>query len=432
MGLPPGPESPSWTQAQAWIENPVDFWQRCQAQFGDIFTVQLGSLGPVVLFSEPTAVRQIFQLPPATYECRQYNEQYKYVMGEQSLLVSDGASHRSRRRLLMPPLHQATSSRVAQTTRRLAEEIVHSWPQDQPFSIRPSIHLLSLQIMLDVVFGDLSRKICQEILQLYKDEILKSAGTWGPWRRFAQLQPRLRELISGEILAERTHVSRHGAGLFSGWIQATDETGSPLRDDEIQDHVFTMLVAGVDPSAIAITWALYWIHNSPEVKATIMRELEAQTTSPNPRAFAELPYLSAVCQEVLRMYPVVTTPTGRKLTAAVEISGLSFDPGVTLLPCTYLVHHRSDLYPEPDRFRPERFLERQYGPHEYFPFGGGNRACIGSTLAPVEIKVALGTILSRSNLASADEGPVRPVRHGTLLAPSEAMKLIFTSGSSHG
>jgi cytochrome P450 len=430
MPLPAGPALPGWSQAQAWIEDPIRFWEGCRDEFGDIFTVQLGSLGAVVLFSQPEAVRKVFQLPAESYECRQYNEQYKYVMGGESLLLSDGPRHRSRRRLLMSPLHQALTPQLACAIQRLTSEMVDSWPRGEPISVRPAIHLLSLRIMLDVLFGDLGRPICQEIQQRFKDEILQDLGTWSPWRRFGRLHPLFRELISSEVRAAREATAQPPATLFDTLAQARDNAGDELADDEIQDHVFTMLVAGVDPTAIAITWALYWIQSSPEVKETLARELTTCRDAADPLEVAELPYLSAVCQEVLRMYPVVTTPTGRKLTTRVEIGGWQFEPGVTLLPCTYLVHHRADLYPEPDRFRPERFLDRQFGPHQYFPFGGGNRTCIGATLAPLEIKLALATILRRLDLELANPGPVRPVRHGTLLAPPESMTLIATGPSS--
>ena len=125
------------------------------------------------------------------------------------------------------------------------------------------------------------------------------------------------------------------------------------------------------------------------------------------------------------MHPIPSTPSGRKLVAAAEVGGRLYEPGVTLLPCTYLVHRRPDLYPEPARFRPDRFLERQYAPHEYFPFGGGARTCIGASLAPLEMKIVLAEILSRCELVPAHQGPVRPVRHGTLLAPSDEMKFVL-------
>ncbi len=113
----------------------MDFWRDCAAQFGETFTVQLGSLGSIVLFSHPSAVRQIFQLPVEAYECRHYNEQYKYVMGEQSLLLSDGPRHRSRRRLLMPPLHRQTSPEFLRLIQRLTEQAVNDWPMGSPFSM---------------------------------------------------------------------------------------------------------------------------------------------------------------------------------------------------------------------------------------------------------------------------------------------------------
>jgi cytochrome P450 len=430
MPLPAGPTTPSWSQAQAWIENPIQFWRDCQAEFGETFTVQLGSLGPVVLFSNPAAVRRVFQLPAESYECRQFNEQYKYVMGDQSLLVSDGPRHRSRRRVLMSPLHQASTSRVSQAVKRLTARMIESWPSGEPISVRPAIHLLSLQIMLEILFGDLTTPICQEIQRSFRDEILQDFGTWSPWRRFARLQPMLRELLSDEIRAGRSRSRDRPAILFDALIQARDDAGALLLDDEIQDHVFTMLIAGVDPTAIAVTWALFWIHDSSEVRASLLQELAHHGESPDPQRTAELPFLSAVCQEVLRMYPVVATPSGRKLLTEVEVAGWVFEPGVTLLPCTYLVHHRADLYPEPERFRPERFLERQFGPHEYFPFGGGNRTCIGAAVASLEIKLAIATILGCCNLEASHEGPVQPVRHGTLLAPSQSMKFVLRGRSA--
>ena len=211
----------------------------------------------------------------------------------------------------------------------------------------------------------------QEITRLFTDEVFNDLSAWGPWRRFGRLQGRLRTLIAREILARRARPEMDARTVFDALVLAREETGEPLGDDEIQDHIFTMLVAGVDPTAIALTWALYWIHEVPDVKETAPGACRRGAAAATRHRRRNLPYLSAVCDEALRMYPVVTTPSGRKLTTSVEIAGRSFDPEVTLLPCTYLVHHREDLYPEADRFRPERFLERTFAPHEYFPFGGG-------------------------------------------------------------
>ena len=425
MSLPPGPDLPSRQVAQLWIEQPVEFWEACSARYGATFTIELGSLGTTVLFAHPEAVRQVFQLSPESYECRPFNGHYKSVMGSHSLLVSDGTRHRRMRRVLMPPLHRRLVETHGEATRRLVRRALNQWVTGQAFSPRPFMHMISLEIILGIVFGS-EDELGREILRIFSEEIYPDLGSWSAWTRFVHYQPRFRKRIAEKVERSRTGAESGGGALFDALVQGRDEAGDPLTDDEIQDHIFTMLVAGVDPTALAVSWALYWIHEDSEVLSRLRQELDSQGPEAAPERIAELPYLSAVCQETLRMYPVVITPTGRKLLDSVEIDGRRYPPGVTLLPCTYLVHRHEDLYPEPARFRPTRFLERQYAAHEYFPFGGGARTCIGAALAPLEMKLVLAEIVMRCELDPAHEGVVRPVRHGTLLAPSDEMKFILT------
>jgi cytochrome P450 len=424
--LPPGPDLPSAKVAQLWIEQPVEFWEDCAARYGDTFTIELGSLGTTVLFGHPDAVRQIFQLPPESYECRPFNGHYSAVMGANSLLVADGEPHRRMRRMLMPPLHRRLVETHGEATREHVRRALVDWPTGQAFSIRPTMHLVSLKIVLDIIFGTALDELASQIFRVFSDEIYQDLGSWSAWTQFVHHQPRFRELIAGRIKRTRAGSEPSGTTLFDVLVQARDEGGSLLRDDEIEDHIFTMLVAGVDPTALALSWALYWIHEDFDVLSRLRQEIDSLGQDSGPERVAQLAYLTAVCEETLRMYPVVSTPTGRKLLAPAEIQGRRYAPGVTLLPCTYIVHRRSDVYPDPARFRPERFLERQYAPHEYFPFGGGARTCIGASLAPLEMKLVLAEIVTTCDLVPAHTGPVRPTRHGTLLAPSDAMKFILT------
>jgi cytochrome P450 len=411
--------------AQLWIEQPVEFWEACSARYGDTFTIELGSLGTTVLFGFPEAVREIFQLPPECYECRPFNGHYRAVMGANSLLVADGGRHRRMRRTIMPPLHRRLVETHGQTARMLAREILADWVAGEAFSPRPAMHLISLKIILGIVFGSAEDTLACEIFRIFSQEIYQDLGSWSAWMRFVHYQPRFRELIAEKVKRRRAGSEPSGTGLFDALVLARDEDGSFLCDDEIEDHIFTMLVAGVDPTALALAWALYWVHEEPRVLARLRRELDDLGQDCTTEQVALLPYLTAVCHETLRMYPVVITPTGRKLLNWAEIQGRRYPPGVTLLPSTHIVHRREDLYPEPERFRPERFLERQYQSHEYFPFGGGARTCIGAALAPLEMKLVLAEIIARYDLAPAHDSPVRPARHGTLLAPSDAMKFIL-------
>ncbi|HEY9836584.1 MAG TPA: cytochrome P450, partial [Vampirovibrionales bacterium] len=137
-----------------------------------------------------------------------------------------------------------------------------------------------------------------------------------------------------------------------------------------------------------------------------------------------LPYLTAVCQETLRIYPVAMLTFTRQVQAPVEIMGHSLEPGVNMMGSIYLTHRRQDLYPEPHLFKPERFLERQFSPYEYLPFGGGSRRCIGMALAQYEMKLVLATILSRTELALAEPEPVKPKRRGLLLATESGVRMV--------
>ena len=134
--------------------------------------------------------------------------------------------------------------------------------------------------------------------------------------------------------------------------------------------------------------------------------------------------MTATCQETLRIHPILPTVSGRRLTAPMEIGGYRLDGGVNVAPCAYLVHRREELYPDPLAFRPGRFLERRFGPNEYFPFGGSNRQCLGTMLAPLEMKVVLATILARRKII-LDDPPDDDVRYGTLVGPPVELKIDF-------
>src|SRR6202049_4824458 len=180
----------------------------------------------------------------------------------------------------------------------------------------------------------------------------------------------------------------------------------------------TLLVAGHETTATALTWALYWIHKLPVVRKQLLKELQALDGPLNPSVLFRLPYRNAVCCETLRIYPVGMLTFPRVTKSRVELMGSSLEPGTIVVGCIYLTHHREDVYPDPDEFRPERFLERRYSPFEYLPFGGGIRRCIGMGLAQFEMKLVISGILSSFELALADTRSVRLVRRGVTSGPS--------------
>lgn len=421
--LPPGSILSPQDQVKRWIETPIDFWEECAIQYGEEFTVELGTLGTVVLFWNPLAVKEIFALAPYQFECHQYNKHYEYVMGAESILLQDGQRHQRQKKILLPPLHQEAVARYTDTIVRVSREITQNWHQESNnVKIRPFMHEIALKIILEIVFNSLHHPLSKIIENFYIANVFQDFGSWSPWAKFGKIQPKLRLLLSAEIRACRQNPNRNPLSLFNLLSQAKDENGEFLSDAEIQDDVFTLLIAGVDTTTLALCWALYWLYEQPTVKDKLHQELASFKPDFNPLEILKLPYLNAVCQETLRMYPVVPTPIGRKLTKDKCIGNYNYPTGITLLPCTYLVHHREDIYPDAYTFKPERFLERKYATYEYFPFGGGNRLCLGATLAPVEIKLILATILTQYQLQPAYEGEIKPIRHGTLIAPSDNLK----------
>jgi cytochrome P450 len=425
-----------------WLINPFAFMETCAQRYGDIFTVPLGpNFRSIVFISNPQALQKIF-----TSDTKQVDapgqEAFGPLLGKHGLLTVSGDRHQRQRQLLMPPFHGERMRVYDQLLCELTEQVTSQWTIGKPFSVRASMQVLSLRIILRVVFGlveGLRYQQLEQLLTLVLDEISspvsvslfffpvlqKDLGPLSPWGSFLRRQEQIDQLIYTEIQERREQPNPSGTDILTLLMSARDEAGEPMTDVELRDELLTLLVTGHEATATALTWAFYWIHKLPSVREQLLQELDSLGDKPDKNAISRLPYLNAVCRETLRIYPggMVTLP--RVVKAPLSLMGYQLEPGTILLGCIYLIHHREDLYPEPHSFKPERFLERQFSPYEYLPFGGGSRGCIGMAFSQFEMKVILANILSRFELALADNRPVRPVRRGTNSAPSD-MQLVVT------
>jgi cytochrome P450 len=236
------------------------------------------------------------------------------------------------------------------------------------------------------------------------------------------LNDSLYALIAARRRGETAAVSEN---VLDDLLAATHEDGSPLKDQEVRDAIFTILIAGHETTALALAWALADISARPEIVDRLVDELGRVTGGGPPEAehLQGLEYLDATIRESLRLrtvVPFVVRLTKRPFTAG----GREYPAGVVLCPCTYLVHQREDLYPAPEEFRPERFLERKFGPHEWFPFGGGNRVCVGMPFALYEMKVLLATLLSQVRPTRPEGARSRPRRYGLALGPDDGGRVM--------
>ena len=423
--LPRGPETSPAQQARQWIERPLELLDTCARQFGDVFTLQLGALGATVMFSHPDSVKTIFSAPPRLFECQDFNESYRFVMGDHALFLQDGERHRQIRRVMAPPLCHEGIEGQARDIRAIAEKMVEGWSADrQSLAVRPLMHELALRVLTKIVFG--TREAAGGlVVEWFKTEVWRDQRAWKPWTNLSRLQPRLRDLISSELEFRRASLEPgRQTDLLDYLLASRYEDGQPLSEVEMQDQILTLSITAVDPVAFALTWLLAWVARTPEVQSTLRDELATQGDDPDLLALLRLPYLTATCQETLRIHPILPTVSGRRLTAPLAIQGYQLEAGINVAPCAYLVHRRQELYPEPLVFRPERFLSRRFGPHEYFPFGGSNRHCLGSSLAPMEMKLVLATILASRHLVLENAGGAE-VRYGTLVGPPEDLRIGF-------
>jgi cytochrome P450 len=252
---------------------------------------------------------------------------------------------------------------------------------------------------------------------------------WFTGSRWVPLFRQLRDLDDDlfAFIAARRRSGNPPAGpnVLDDLLAAAHEDGTPLADQEVRDALFTILIAGHETTALALAWALADIAERPEVIDRIRDKLARVTGGGPPEAghLAALEYLEATVRESLRLRPVVPFVV-RKTMGPFAAGGREYPAGVVLCPCSYLVHRREDLYPEPGCFRPERFLERKYGPHEWFPFGGGNRVCLGMPFALYEMKVLLATVLSQVRPGRPAGARSRARRYGIVLGPDDGGRIV--------
>lgn len=442
MKLPDGPKAAPFIQMLQWISNPLEFMDNCSQRYGDCFTVRLANFKPTVFFSNPQAIEQIFTSNLGQFDSGRANSILQPWVGDKSLLLLDGRSHQRQRKLLTPPFHGDRMKSYGEMICNITERVISSWQINEPFSVRKGMQEISLSVILQTVFGlqpgDRSEKLKQLLTDLldmtssplssslvFFKALQQDLGAWSPWGRFVRQRAQIDEIIYGEISDRRQHPDSSRVDILSLLMSVTDENGELMSDVELRDELLTLLVAGHETTASALTWALYWIHHLPEVKSKLLDDL-ATVGNLDFNAVAKLPYLNAVCQETLRIYPIAMLAFFRIANAPINIMGQEFEPETVLTPCIYLTHHRPDLYPEPNQFKPERFLERQFSKSEYIPFGGSNRRCIGMAFALYEMKLVLATVMSRYSLAIAGNQAVKPVRRGLTLAPSGGKWLVAT------
>lgn len=442
MKLPDGPKTSPLLLNRHFKIDPLGFMDDMSDRYGDIFTIMAGST-PLVIVSNPQGIKQIFTSAKEIKASGKLNQGGAALVGNNGLLMLDGLRHKHRRQLLMPPMHGTRVQLYGQRICQVTEKIINKLARGQTFVAYPTVQKITLEVILQALFGlsegeryEQFKQLLSNLLSFARSRWLglslsypflqKDLGRWTPWGYWLHLQQQFDKLLYAEIAQRRSQVDPTRTDVLSELLFARDETGQPMTDEDIRDLFPSLLLGGQDASATAITWSLYWIHHSKDVRERLLAELDTLGQSPDPMAIAALPYLSAVCNEALRIYPTQVVTFPRLVEAPIEVMGYELSPDTVTRGCIYLTHQREDLYRQPKEFKPERFLERQYSPYEFLPFGGGARRCPGEVLALFEMKLVLATILYRYQLALAHEERVeKPKAIGVNYPPASGLKMIL-------
>jgi cytochrome P450 len=428
-GLPPGPRMGRVPQTAIWSRRAQWLLEQGRARFGPMFTLKIAYEGDWVVLSDPELVKQVFTGDPRVFHAGEGNQILRPILGDNSVLVLDEKKHITQRKLLLPPFHGERMQAYGEKMSEIAAREIESWPTGVPYKLRPRMQAITLEIILETVFGVHGgermgplRDALRDFLDLTTNpRVLLPVLLVGPDRvnripAFRRRVGRVDELIGREIAERRAAEDlAERDDILSMLVAARHEDGSPMSDTEIRDELLTLLVAGHETTATALSWAMERLVRHPEKLERLRDEVEA----------GEDAYLTATIQETLRLRPVIVVVV-RKLTEPIELGGYELPAGARVTPCIHLIHRDPAIYPEPERFLPERFLDNPPGTYTWIPFGGGVRRCLGAAFAQFEMSVVLRELVRRREIAPTTQAPERPYRRAITETPRHDAEVILT------
>ena len=422
-----------------WVRHPIALMNDCSRKYGDPFTLNIAGFEHVIFVSHPDAIKDVFTGSSDGLHAGEANVLLEPLVGSNSLLLLDGPRHLRERRLLLPPFTGERIHLYGRVMREVTESVMSDFCDGATEPMQPPMQRITLDVILRTIFGAEGpllvelREALRELLAAATDPWIiflyplgETVGSITPQgRRFqrirADLDRTLFKLIRRWRQADLS--SRHD--VLALLLQARHEEGRPMSDVELRDELLTLLLAGHETTATTLSWAFHWLIEHPRSVTTIREELESVFgASVDPERVNKLVYLEAFIKETLRLNPIIPI-VARRLKEPTRIGGVDMPRGVMVAPCIYLAHRRPDVWTDPERFDPTRFLDRKISPYEHLPFGGGIRRCIGMAFAMYEMKIVLGTILQRFDFEKAPRYRSRVVRRGITFAPSEGMPVVI-------
>ena len=428
--LPPGPRFAP-PQVVRYLADPIGFFHGLQRRYGDVVSFPFPYFGRVVLLTHPDGVKWAYRSKPSEMYA---GEPQKPVLGpffgDFSVFSLDEDEHMRHRKLLLPPFHGERVRSYTDLMREATEREIRRWPVGRPFSLRERQQYLTLEILLRSIFGIQDDALIEEFQHRITDMTRTRLGSpfvWipslrklnlgprGPWQVFLKRRAAVHELVLREIDRARSDPDLDSRDdVLASLVQARFEDGSAMTQEELRDELMTVVNAGHESTATALSWVFERILRHPRVERRLREEIEAGEDDA---------YLEATIKESLRVRPVIAD-TVRQARRDMEYGGYRIPKGSWVIPSVAAVHLRDDVFENAHEFRPERHLEGQAGTYSWIPFGGGVRRCIGAPFAMLEMKVIARTILASARLRAPDPRD-EPMRlYGITVIPGRGTNIV--------
>ncbi|MBB5939905.1 cytochrome P450 [Streptomyces zagrosensis] len=409
-------DMPRLKQVLSVWARPETYLKKCRDTYGSRFRVTIIPNVPLYVISAPEDVKQMFLAPRDVLHTGSSNTPIEKWTGHNGLAWLDEEEHTARRRSVMPSFRGEALKRIERGVLRLAKQEVAAWPRNRAVAMHPFAHRYATKVILEVLFGEHRPSnedaLFREVMKML--EFNSRPATMRPFHLLPAWKMRMtrlfrpngvhefltrRDSVHAKVYAaidEREKSGAVGDDLLGVMLGITDENGNPPSRVEMRDEIMTQFLAGTETTTSAMCWALEFLtRNQPVVDR--LREEMAEGTSDE--------YLTAVVYEVLRLAPPIQQIVPREVVKPVELGGVRYQPGDRLWASAYLLNRDKDTYPDPDAFKPERFLGVKPASHTWIPFGGGHTRCLGDRIAILELKATITEILTTCDIERGDAEP---------------------------
>ncbi|MEX1665535.1 cytochrome P450 [Zhongshania arctica] len=413
---------------------PEVFMSRLES-LGDRFLMPLPGFPTSVGLTSPEDVRKIFagdQTALHFGEALGKVSPHPVLLGENSISFKDDEPHLEDRKLMLPHFSRGAAKKYEYIFAKKTEEHMARWPRGKSFSFHQAMMDLTLDIIVDVVMGvtqpTRARRLRRAVLDMVSEvgsigflfSTIVAVSKGGRWDgKYKKLRAAIADgdnILLEEMNERRASGDEQREDVLAVFLQMQSDNPEKVTDEYIFEALRTMLIAGYETTASTLGWLGERISRNPRVVTEIERSIEDD----------DYTYVEAVCSEALRSRPVLPF-TGRLVVKPVDLgAGLVLEPGMLVFTMMTLLHHREDVYPNAEEFRPERFLEKKVSPYEMITFGGGLRRCLGAPFAVSEMHVIITTICRNLHFETTNKPSERIARRSITLVPSKGAQVVLS------